>query len=138
MVRSSLDISKDHSIFNYLISKIYLFLSLITTSFATYFSNNYFPSFLITTSIFITNSLFSLPTNMDMKKQINMCLFMSMEFVLNQTKFDIDITNYELMKTIWKYKKKKSWSSLVVCSNAKPKFHTWIVTLGICQFVNFI
>jgi hypothetical protein len=32
---------------------------------------------------------------------------MSMIFILIQTKFDIDINNDELLKTIWKRKKKK-------------------------------
>jgi hypothetical protein len=39
------------------------------------FKPNYFNSFLIITSLFF-------PTNMDMKKQINMCLFMSMKCIL--------------------------------------------------------
>jgi hypothetical protein len=37
---------------------------------------------------------------MDMKKQINMCLFMSMIFILIQIKFDIDMNNDELLETI--------------------------------------
>ncbi len=37
---------------------------------------------------------------MDMKKQINMFIFMSMKFILIQFKFDIDIDNDELLKTI--------------------------------------
>jgi len=44
---------------------------------------------------------------MDMKKWINMCLFMSMTFILIQIKFDIDIHNDELLKTIWKHTKRK-------------------------------
>jgi hypothetical protein len=44
---------------------------------------------------------------MDMKKQINMCLFMCIKFLLNQIKFDIDIIDDELLKTIWKHKEKK-------------------------------
>jgi hypothetical protein len=43
---------------------------------------------------------------MDMKKQINMCLFMFMKCILIYIKFDIDINNDELLKTIWKLKKK--------------------------------
>jgi hypothetical protein len=37
---------------------------------------------------------------MDMKRQIIMCLFISMIFILIQIKFDIDINNYILLKTI--------------------------------------
>jgi hypothetical protein len=60
---------------------------------------------------------------MNMKKHINMCLFMSIEFILNQIKFDIDIINDELLTTIWKHKGKKNCqSSLVVCSNVKAKW----------------
>jgi hypothetical protein len=44
---------------------------------------------------------------MDMQKQINMCIFMSTIFILIQSKFDIDINNDELLKTIWKHKTKK-------------------------------
>jgi hypothetical protein len=37
-----------------------------------------------------------------------------MIFILIQTKFDIDINNDELLKTIWKHKKKKKiWLSLL-------------------------
>jgi hypothetical protein len=32
---------------------------------------------------------------------------MSIEYILNQIKFDIDLTNDVLLKTIWKHKKKK-------------------------------
>jgi hypothetical protein len=34
---------------------------------------------------------------MDMKKQIYMCFFMSMIFILIEIKFDIDINNDELL-----------------------------------------
>jgi hypothetical protein len=54
----------------------------------------------------ITTSLFSLSTNMDIKEQINICLFMSMECILNYIKFDIDTNNDELVKTMRKHKKK--------------------------------
>jgi hypothetical protein len=39
---------------------------------------------------------------MDMKKinLINMCFFMSMKCILNQIKFNIDINNDELLKSI--------------------------------------
>jgi len=39
-------------------------------------------------------------SNMDMKKQINMCIFMSTKLILIQIKFDIDINNDELSETI--------------------------------------
>jgi hypothetical protein len=42
-----------------------------------------------------------------------MCIFMSMIFILIQIKFDIDINNDELLKTIREHKKRKnnnSWS----------------------------
>jgi hypothetical protein len=55
---------------------------------------------------FITTSLFSLSTNIDIKEQINICLFMPMECILNYIKFDIDINNDELVKTMRKHKKK--------------------------------
>jgi len=32
---------------------------------------------------------------------------MCIKIILNQIKFDIDITNDELLKTIWKHKKNK-------------------------------
>ncbi len=48
---------------------------------------------------------------------------MSMKFILIQIKFDIDINNDELLKSIWKRQEKKSWLSLLVhSSNSKPKF----------------
>jgi hypothetical protein len=37
---------------------------------------------------------------MDMKKQINMCLFMSLNYILVEIKFDIDTNNDELLKTM--------------------------------------
>jgi len=43
---------------------------------------------------------------MDIKKLINMCLFMSIKFILIQIKFSIDIKKDELLETIWKHKKK--------------------------------
>jgi hypothetical protein len=54
-----------------------------------------------------------------------MCLFMSM--ILMQDKFDIEINNDGVMKTIWKHKheKKKSWSSpLIMNNNAKHELTT--------------
>jgi hypothetical protein len=44
---------------------------------------------------------------MDMKRQINMCLFMSMIFILIEIKFDIDINNDELLITIWEINRRK-------------------------------
>jgi hypothetical protein len=49
---------------------------------------------------------------------------MSMIFILLQIKFDIEINNDELLKTIWKHKK-KIWLSLVVHNSMEPKYtHT--------------
>jgi len=45
---------------------------------------------------------------MDIKRQINMCLFMSMIFILIEVKFDIDINNDELLIVIWKHNKKEN------------------------------
>jgi hypothetical protein len=44
---------------------------------------------------------------MDMKKKINMCLFISMIFILIKIKFDININNDELLENIWEHKKRK-------------------------------
>jgi hypothetical protein len=41
---------------------------------------------------------------MDMKRQINMCIFTFMIFILIQIKFDIGINNDELLETIWEHK----------------------------------
>jgi hypothetical protein len=46
---------------------------------------------------------------------------MSTLFKLIQITFDIDINNDELWKPYENIRKKESWSSLVVCNNAKPK-----------------
>jgi hypothetical protein len=46
-----------------------------------------------------------LSTNMDMERQINMCLFMSMKFILIEIKFDIDIDSDEFLLIIWKHNK---------------------------------
>jgi hypothetical protein len=43
---------------------------------------------------------------MDMTKQINKCLFMSMKCIIIFKKFDIDIINDELLESIWKHNKK--------------------------------
>jgi hypothetical protein len=45
---------------------------------------------------------------MDMERQINMCLFMSMIFILIEIKFDIDINNDELLIIIWEHNKKEN------------------------------
>jgi hypothetical protein len=37
----------------------------------------------------------------------NMCYFMFMIFILIQIKFDIEINNDELLKTIWEHKREK-------------------------------
>jgi hypothetical protein len=78
------------------------------------FLNKYLIPFLINKSYPYTHFIpflillysFSLPTNMDMKRQINMCFFKSMIFILIQIKFDIDINNDKLMKTIWNIRRK--------------------------------
>jgi hypothetical protein len=49
-----------------------------------------------TTSLFFSTHL----TNTDMRRQINMCLFMSMIVILIEIKFDIDINNDELLTTV--------------------------------------
>jgi hypothetical protein len=86
----------------------------LTTSILFYYL---FP-FLLTISILIITSFFFLPHQyINMKRQINMCLFMSKIFILIQIKFDIHINNEKLLETMWKHKKKKSWSSLLVHSN---------------------
>jgi len=46
---------------------------------------------------------------------------MSMIFILIQNKFDIDINDDELLKTIWK-QKKKNWLSQVLRNSVEPKF----------------
>ncbi len=104
---SSMDHSKDNIRNNFLILKPtisffldnYFFFKLI-------FKNNYIWPFLITTFILQLTHSFSLFTRMDMKKQINICLFMSMKCILFIIKFDTDINNNELLKTIWKHKEK--------------------------------
>jgi hypothetical protein len=69
---------------------------------------------------------------------------MSMIFILIQIKFNININNDELLKTIWEHKKKIkiSWLSLVVCSTVKSKLtigQTCIqATMVQCFFDNFV
>jgi hypothetical protein len=59
------------------------------------------------------------------------CPFMCMSFILIQIKFDIDINNDELLKTIWKHNFKKSWSLVVVHSKVKPKFCCNCISLSL-------
>jgi hypothetical protein len=44
---------------------------------------------------------------MDIKKQINMCLFMSMTLILIKIKFDIEIHNDEFLIITWSEHNKK-------------------------------
>ncbi len=44
---------------------------------------------------------------MDIKRQINMCIFMSMMFTLIEITFDIDINSDELLIIIWEHNKKE-------------------------------
>jgi len=61
---------------------------------------------------------------MDIKREINMCFFMSIIFILSQIKFDIDINNDELKETIWEHKKREKQNrlSLIVHRNVELKF----------------
>ncbi len=59
---------------------------------------------------------------MNMKKQINMCIFMFMIFKLIQIAFDIDINNDELFETHMETFL-KNWSPLVVCNHTKTKWY---------------
>jgi hypothetical protein len=43
--------------------------------------------------------------NMNLKRQINGCLFMSMIFISVQIEFDIEINNDDLLKNIGEHKK---------------------------------
>jgi hypothetical protein len=45
---------------------------------------------------------------MNMKRQINMCIFMFMIFILIIIKFDIDINNDELLIIICEHNKKEN------------------------------
>jgi len=57
----------------------------------------------------------SLPTNMDMQRQINMCFFISIIFVTIQIKFEIDMdintNDDELLKIISERKRGKKKKS---------------------------
>jgi len=77
-------------------------ISKTTTSFsfsslATSFFSLLIIYFLLT--FLIINYLTPFPTKMNMKRQINMYLFISMIFILIQIKFDNDINNDELLET---------------------------------------
>jgi hypothetical protein len=52
---------------------------------------------------------------------------MSIIFILIQINFDIDINNDELLKTIWKHKKRRrkinKLSSIAMCNNIEPKYN---------------
>jgi hypothetical protein len=81
------------------------------------------PPFLLTFSSLIPISLFFPPHQHNMKETNNVALFMLMIFTIIHIKFDIDINNDELLKTIRKHKNffYKNWSSLIVHSNTEPK-----------------
>jgi hypothetical protein len=59
-----------------------------------------------------------------MKNQMKMCFFISMKFILIQIKFEIHISNDELLEIIWKHnkwgEKKVDHCHLVLQSSAKP------------------
>jgi len=82
-------LSLDTSENNYLISKLNYLTFSLKTIFYVYNYFTLFPNFLIS---------FSLSTNMNMKRQINMCFFMSMIFILVKIEFDVNINNNEPLK----------------------------------------
>jgi hypothetical protein len=51
---------------------------------------------------------------MDMKRQMKMCFFISMMFILIHMKFEIHISNDELLEIIWKHKKWGGKKELIV------------------------
>jgi hypothetical protein len=57
--------------------------------------------------IFTTISPLSLSTNIDIKKQISMCLFLSMTFIFIKIKFGIEINNDEFLIITWSKQSKK-------------------------------
>jgi hypothetical protein len=66
-------------------------------------------------------TFFSLSTKIDMRKQISMCFLVWIKYILMKVKFDIDINNNELFKTIWKHKEFLFWkNSLIVIGSAHP------------------
>ncbi len=112
----SWDISKDNSKNNYLITT----LILITTLF--FFFNNYLHLYKPFESFFFNNYLHCynyltlfLYSQTRIQKCKLTCVFSCpwYIYIYIQIKFDIDINNDELLKTIWKHKKKekKRWSS---------------------------
>jgi hypothetical protein len=49
----------------------------------------------------------NLPSNIDMKRKINMCFLKSMIFILIEIKIDIDVNNDELLIIIWERNKEE-------------------------------
>lgn len=56
-----------------------------------------------------------------MKSQINMCLFRFVTFIIIKIKIkiEIDITNDELLKTMWEHKKRKN--KLIITPSTKQR-----------------
>jgi hypothetical protein len=79
----------------------------------TLYPCNYFTPLLITIFYPYNISPLFLPINMDMKRQISMCLFMFMIFILIEIKFDIDINNDGLLIIVWEHNKKENVTSSV-------------------------
>ncbi len=75
---------------------------------------------------------FSLLIYMNMKKQINMCLFMSMIFISIWIKFNIDINNRELLENIWEHKKKEKEEFMVTSSVQQLEAQV------ICSYINIL
>jgi hypothetical protein len=99
----SMDHSKDNLKNNYLIFKsIYFILKIKITAFISYFFlitiSHFF--YIIITSILIPTSFLSPMHQHEYDFFFNICLFMSMKCILIFLKFDIDINNDELLKTI--------------------------------------
>ncbi len=88
----------------------------------------------MTSGTYLIFHYFSLVTNMDMKRHINMCLFMFiMIFKLIRIEFDIDINNDELFETHMEMFL-KNWSPSVVCNHAKTKRYHLIKVLLVCKY----
>jgi hypothetical protein len=49
-----------------------------------------------------------------MKKDINICFFLSIIFILIKIKIDIDINNEKWLETIWKHERKKKKKNLII------------------------
>jgi hypothetical protein len=127
----SLDNSRDISYHRWTFPKI---VSKTIRSFSSLINSVFF---LIIISFFINYlhpynylTFFSYSLTWIWKRKLT-CLFMCMSFILIQIKFDIDINNDELLKTIWKHKKKKSWSLMVVHSKVKLKFCNNCISLSL-------